>query len=130
MLNLFFVFYIYHSLKERKSIFLYLVRYEFSIRKILNPLTKYVPLIEFMITTRFINIRKYLVVQHYGAALIVRGWKQLDELPPAIFFGIHLSKFRNYFAIFIVIDEFISPVFQLQNQVFQNLYIRFTQMFC
>ena len=65
---------------------------QLAIRQLFNPVTKCMPLVEFVVPPALMNISQNLIVEHDCSLLVVRRGKKLDHLPP-VFFVIGLKVF-------------------------------------
>ena len=68
---------------------------QLAIRKLFNPVTECMPLIELMVPPALMNVGQNLIVEHDCSFLVVGRGEKLDHLPPVFLvfgFEVKISK--------------------------------------
>ena len=68
---------------------------QLAIRKLFNPVTERMPLVELVVPPAFVNISQNLIIQHDRPSLVVRAREELDHLPPDLVLTHVLDNIAN-----------------------------------
>lgn len=93
---------------------------QLAIRKLFNPVTERMPLVELVVPPAFVNISQNLIIQHDRPSLVVRAREELDHLPPDLVLTHVLDNIANLMtyrenAIFEIGIFDVAPTIDIQN---------------